>query len=820
MVLFKYVLFGLVLLCAKCDCLSSILSEKLNNVACFLSCDRVNNKTVGGQKDLKAPCTCESPFENDWTTVENRNLSSPDFLCKDEAQLHFRNNEEDIVIISEIRQDKSDWQFHAVHENKPVLSFNNLRPEVTYEIRIYGMQLDDSDELILYGPSHPHEETTWPLDYTPLPVKDLFLLDMDLKGNSYFITIEWIPASDNACYYDFVWFSTTYAMDDYKQKEIHEPHVKNQVIIDELQYDSNYSVAIMAKSANWREESPKEWLHFTTPTCLLQHENLDMCPPLPPQGLEVVETVVGFSEEKNEPIYDIDISWDKPELTPTYYTLYVMVLNEDPDRVDPIFNLSGNTTSFHVSSVELGIHYQITITASSSAGTSYPGLVYREIIPTNGSLVNALPTYTNWTVFNIVLIVFAPVFVLLLTAIFGFVACKRYRKRRRIGKVSKTFKNKLKKFEQCNPHYLETVLIQYQESTVLDKWEIKPEQIKLHAILGHGAFGIVRKGFCTTGEYTTEVAIKMLKEYPSGEEIRQFRQEIEIMASVGSHPHIVSMLGCITKSDHHVGPYLVVEFCSRGDLQSYLRNSWEKLVNQNIKISVCEEVDTDGSGKEFTNKLYDFYGEFDDILQPADLLSISRQVAMGMEHLCSMHVLHRDLAARNVLVCSDRTVKVSDFGLSRDVYQDNIYYKQSGGKLPVRWMALESLSHQVYTAQSDIWSYGILLWEIVTLGGNPYPGICTENLLSYLQEGYRMERPENCNEELYEIMLGCWRATPKERPSFTDLRIQFDKILESLTPYLHLDINNCNDFGNRLSEKPSNVDNSMKNRYVKPSKIG
>lgn len=99
-------------------------------------------------------------------------------------------------------------------------------------------------------------------------------------------------------------------------------------------------------------------------------------------------------------------------------------------------------------------------------------------------------------------------------------------------------------------------------------------------------------------------------------------------------------------------------------------------------------------------------------------------------------------------MCGNRTVKVADFGLSRDVYQDNIYMKSGTGKLPIKWMALESLSHQQYTTQSDVWSFGIVLWEIVTLGGNPYSTIPARDLMGFLKVGYRMECPKNCSEEL------------------------------------------------------------------------
>lgn len=149
-------------------------------------------------------------------------------------------------------------------------------------------------------------------------------------------------------------------------------------------------------------------------------------------------------------------------------------------------------------------------------------------------------------------------------------------------------------------------------------------------------------------------------------------------------------------------------------------------------------------------------------------------------------VLHRDLAARNVLICSDNTIKISDFGLSRDVYCNSVYCKTGTGKLPIRWMALESLTHQTYTTQSDVWSFGILLWEIVTLGATPYPGIQTRDLLALLKKGHRMDQPENCSEDLYAIMSSCWRPFPKERPNFTDLCSSLDRLLENESDYLTL----------------------------------
>uniref|UniRef100_A0A6P4EV92 Vascular endothelial growth factor receptor 1 n=1 Tax=Drosophila rhopaloa TaxID=1041015 RepID=A0A6P4EV92_DRORH len=174
-----------------------------------------------------------------------------------------------------------------------------------------------------------------------------------------------------------------------------------------------------------------------------------------------------------------------------------------------------------------------------------------------------------------------------------------------------------------------------------------------------------------------------------------------------------------------------------------------------------------------------------------DLVSWAFQVARGMDYLSSKKVLHGDLAARNILLCEDNVVKICDFGLARSMYRGDNYKKSESGKLPIKWLALESLSDHVFSTYSDVWSFGIVLWEMFSLAKVPYPGIDpNQELFNKLNDGYRMEKPPCANGELYEIMLECWRKNPESRPLFTELEKRFARLLGEDVANHYLDLNN------------------------------
>ncbi|XP_039639665.1 fibroblast growth factor receptor 2 isoform X3 [Perca fluviatilis] len=300
------------------------------------------------------------------------------------------------------------------------------------------------------------------------------------------------------------------------------------------------------------------------------------------------------------------------------------------------------------------------------------------------------------------------------------------------------------------------------------RWEFSRDRLTLGKPLGEGCFGqvVMAEALGIDKDKPKEavtVAVKMLKDDATEKDLSDLVSEMEMMKMIGKHKNIINLLGACTQD----GPlYVIVEYASKGNLREYLRARRPP-------------------GMEYS---YDIARVSDEQLTFKDLVSCTYQVARGMEYLASQKCIHRDLAARNVLVTESNFMKIADFGLARDVHNIDYYKKTTNGRLPVKWMAPEALFDRVYTHQSDVWSFGVLMWEIFTLGGSPYPGIPVEELFKLLKEGHRMDKPGNCTNELYMMMKDCWHAISSHRPTFKQLVEDLDRILTLNTNEEYLDL--------------------------------
>ncbi|XP_058446253.1 uncharacterized protein LOC131427255 isoform X2 [Malaya genurostris] len=297
------------------------------------------------------------------------------------------------------------------------------------------------------------------------------------------------------------------------------------------------------------------------------------------------------------------------------------------------------------------------------------------------------------------------------------------------------------------------------------KWEFPRANLILDETLGEGEFGKVLKGYATDlpeKRGITTVAVKMLKTGANSVELLALLSEYQLLQEV-AHPNVIRLLGACTKGE---SPLLIMEYCQYGSLKNYLRLS-RKLEDLNL-------ADYENAIEPITVK---------------DILSFAWQISKGMAYLTEIKLVHRDLAARNVLLAEGKVCKISDFGLTRDVYEDDAYLKKSKDRVPVKWMAPESLADHIYTTKSDVWAFGVLCWELITLGASPYPGIPPQNLYTLLKQGYRMECPKNCSEEIYSIVRSCWTDDPKLRPSFKFLAGQFEQLLGRSAKYVDMEQN-------------------------------
>ncbi|RLV98845.1 hypothetical protein DV515_00010455 [Chloebia gouldiae] len=253
-----------------------------------------------------------------------------------------------------------------------------------------------------------------------------------------------------------------------------------------------------------------------------------------------------------------------------------------------------------------------------------------------------------------------------------------------------------------------------------DAWEIPRESLSLERKLGAGQFGEV---WMATYNKHTKVAVKTMK--PGSMSVEAFLEEANLMKTL-QHDKLVKLHAVVTREEPI---FIITEFMEKGSLLDFLKS--------------------DQGNKLLLPKLIDF----------------SAQIAEGMAFIEKRNYIHRDLRAANILVSAALVCKIADFGLAR-VIEDTEYTAREGAKFPIKWTAPEAINYGSFTIKSDVWSFGILLTEIITYGRIPYPGMSSVEVIRALERGYRMPRTDNCPEELYDIMMRCWKIKPEDRPTF------------------------------------------------------
>ncbi|XP_046622707.1 insulin-like peptide receptor [Neodiprion virginianus] len=374
------------------------------------------------------------------------------------------------------------------------------------------------------------------------------------------------------------------------------------------------------------------------------------------------------------------------------------------------------------------------------------------------------------------------------------------------------------------------------------KWEFPRDFLKLDEVLGSGAFGVVRKAQAKTicpRETVTTVAVKTVRPTANLNCMKALLRELKILVYLGQHLNIVNLLGACTKNIDLGELLLIVEYCRYGNLHDYLVrrrvNFIDQLNDSGEKICVLasreDAINVDDVGtntdrrsdghstiancsNNVTFKSADagvddcspsvsltelnaplkYPGDRTDFnSRPTcthDLVCWAWQVSCGMQYLGAKKIIHGDLATRNILLADDNVVKICDFGLAKSLREEENQKSTENSPLPVKWMAIESLRDRVFSTKSDVWSFGVVLWELFSLARTPYPLIRPEDMCRKLAEGYRMEKPPYAPKSIYQMMVRCWKAEPSERPSFEKLTINIAELIEEQVKTFYLDLGN------------------------------
>ncbi|NXP96727.1 TIE1 kinase, partial [Vidua macroura] len=469
-----------------------------------------------------------------------------------------------------------------------------------------------------------------------------------------------------------------------------------------------------------------------------------------------------------EPVSDtaVRLSWQVPEYPNGGITKYIVELQQVGSTSEPqwIDTDSGAETTKIIGGLNSSTSYQFRVRANSHVPGEWSLPVKAKTL---GDGVLSVPpslgsqsTEQAGTDQQLLLAIVGSVSVTCFTILFALLA---------LFLIKKNFFHRRRTFTYQSGSGEETIL-QFNSGTLTLTRRPKPqpeplsypilewEDIKFEDMIGEGNFGQVIRAMIKKDGLKMNAAIKMLKEFASENDHRDFAGELEVLCKLGHHPNIINLLGACENKGYL---YIAIEYAPYGNLLDFLRKS---------RVLETDPAFAKEHGTAST-------------LTSQQLLQFASDVAKGMQYLSEKQFIHRDLAARNILVGENLASKIADFGLSRG---EEVYVKKTMGRLPVRWMAIESLNYSVYTTKSDVWSFGVLLWEIVSLGGTPYCGMTCAELYEKLPQGYRMEKPRNCDDEVYELMRQCWRDRPYERPPFAQISMQLIRMLEARKAYVNM----------------------------------
>uniref|UniRef100_A0AAR2LJV7 Ephrin type-A receptor 7 n=1 Tax=Pygocentrus nattereri TaxID=42514 RepID=A0AAR2LJV7_PYGNA len=440
--------------------------------------------------------------------------------------------------------------------------------------------------------------------------------------------------------------------------------------------------------------------------------------------------------QENASMNSVTLMWNEPEQPNGVILEYDIKYYEKDKEQQSYSTLKSKTTSAKVSGLKPGTSYIFQIRARTSAGCGRfsPSVEIQTGKAGENPMRQFFPLlYTVWSITGFLIVKHSTAHDLFCSVlkIALHMLCYRH-----CG-YSKAFQDSdEEKMFYIDPHTYEDPCQAVHEFAR----EIEASRIKIEKIIGSGEFGEVCYGrMKLPGKRDIPVALKTLKAGYTEKQRRDFLSEASIMAQF-DHPNVIHLEGVVTRSK----PVMIItEYMENGSLDSFLRRH-------------------DG---QFT------------IIQ---LVGILRGIAAGMTYLSDLGYVHRDLAARNILVNSNLVCKVSDFGLSRVLEDDpDAAYTTTGGKIPIRWTAPEAIAYRKFSSSSDVWSYGVVMWEVMSYGERPYWNLTNRDVIKSVEEGYRLPAPMGCPGALHTLMLDCWQKDRNERPKFCQIVTVLDKLIRN-----------------------------------------